>query len=221
MTKKLIIWDIDGTLLLTGGAGKVAFGIVFLEMYGIENAWQDIKPHGRTDVSLIKECYEMHFNKMPTDDEVQEITKRYIKVMPDALNNSANFRLMPHVVETLNKFSKMQGVTMGLATGNFKETAWDKLKTGKIEQYFTFGGYGCDGEDRLHLTEKALENGEKMIGGKADEVFLIGDTVNDVNCGIQIGATVVAVCTSNASQDELKAAGAHIVIKDLSDLPEI
>ena len=119
MPKTVILWDIDGTLLLTGGAGKAAFNTIFKDLYNEDDIWQDLKPDGKTDIAIIKECYSKRFNKLPTEAEIERITDAYIKENKLELKTAPRFRLMPFVVETLNKLSQNDDIVMGLATGNF------------------------------------------------------------------------------------------------------
>jgi phosphoglycolate phosphatase len=214
----LILFDIDGTLLLTGGAGKVAFNRVFEELYGETEIWQDVTPDGRTDDSLVHEVYQKRFGKIPNPDELSKIAARYNELMAEELPRSERFRLMPFARETLTKLAAQPHVHLGLATGNYEAAAWHKLKHAGLDHHFTFGGFGSDAFDRLKLTQIALERGIQRIGTTPESVYLIGDTIHDVTCGKAIGAKTIAVCTGSTKAEELKEAGADWVLTDLSGL---
>jgi len=218
MSKTIILWDIDGTLLLTGGSGKAAFNRIFKELYNEDNIWDDLHPDGKTDTAIIKECYQRRFQKSPTEEEIDRIKEAYIKENKIELKNAPRFHLMPYVEKTLNKLSLNPTIAMGLATGNYREPGFDKLKRGQIDHHFNFGGFACDSEDRLKLTQIALENAIEYIREEPKDVYLIGDTVHDIRCGNEIGATTIAVCTGSTTKEVLKDAGADEVINDLSEL---
>jgi phosphoglycolate phosphatase len=218
---KIILFDIDGTLLLTGGAGKHAFNRIFKDLYNEEAIWQDIQPGGRTDVSLIKECFDKRWSREPSEDEIKAVKQAYIEALPAELPKSENFRLMPHVKETLTALKDRKDVALGIVTGNFKDTAWQKLKHAELDSYFHFGGYGCDSEDRLELTEVAIENAMEFTGDIDSEIYVIGDTVADMQCGKAVFATTIGVCTGPASRAELEAEEPAFVLNDLSEFPKI
>ena len=101
--KKLILFDIDGTILLTGGAGKTAFEEVFSRLFGVDNAWQEIHPDGRTDPSLIEELFQKNLGRLPSSAELNSVTELYAEAMGRALHTAPNFRLMPGVAALLEE----------------------------------------------------------------------------------------------------------------------
>lgn len=213
----IFLWDIDGTILLAGGAGMRSFNRVFEDLYGEKNIWQDIHPDGRTDPSLIEEMYQKRFSRLPTPAEYQKIQDVYHVYLEDDLNQSPGFRLMPHVEDVLGQLKKNPDINLGLATGNFRIAAELKLKRAGFDGFFDFGGFGCDSQDRLTLTSLALQRGHDFTGKKDSPIFLIGDSIHDVNCGNAIGATTIAVCTGGTKRDALEKAKATHVIDDLSE----
>lgn len=221
MSKIIILFDIDGTLLLTGGAGKDAFNHVFKELYNEDEIWNNIHPDGRTDYSLIKECYEKRFKKSPSATEIKNIKTAYENIFLEKLASQSNFRLMPFVKDVLNKLSQNKSLLLGIATGNFQKPAWQKLKHGGIDHHFSFGGFSCDSEHRLELTQAAKLRGEKILGETAKKIYVIGDSIHDVRCGNAIDATTIAVCTGSTSRNDLEKNGAHHVIDNLSELSKL
>lgn len=217
--KRLILFDIDGTLLLSGGAGKQAFNQVFWERYQIEDAWQDIHPDGRTDPSLISELIERHFQRRPDSAEARALQEAYTRALAETLPLAERFRLMPGVIELLEYLAAQEGVLLGLATGNFEETAYLKLAHGNLRRYFQCGGFGSDSHDRINLTRAALERGMQMLGRKveAEEVLLVGDSIHDVNAGRHLGLTTVAVCTGSTPREKLASYRPDFILDSLAD----
>lgn len=215
---KIILFDIDGTLLLTGGAGKTAFETVFQEHFQISGAWQDIHPDGRTDPSLIDELFRKNLSRLPTEGEREAVAAAYAAAMEKALQSAPRFRLMPGVSQCLADL-KAEGFLLGLATGNFEATAYQKLRRASLHEYFSFGGFGSDHADRFELTRVAMERGMAKWGRaiEARDFLLIGDTVHDVECGKRCGMMTAAVATGRTTSQELAAQRPDYLFPDLSD----
>lgn len=219
--KTVFLWDIDGTLLLTGGAGQASFDRVFEELYGEKYIWDNIKPDGRTDESIIEELFLKRFKRNPIKKEKREIIKLYNKAMGEEVHKASRFRVMPKAKETLEKLSQDKNIVMGLATGNFEISAKHKLRKAGLLEYFSFGAYGSDSSDRLKITKLALKRAYEHLGCKPKEIYLVGDTIYDVRCGNKIGVKTIAVCTGATTREQLQKAGAAWVIEDLSKFSKI
>lgn len=221
--KNLILFDIDGTLLLTGGAGKISFNQVFSDLYQIEGAWQNIHPDGRTDPSLIQELFETNLGRQAREGELSRVKEAYIRSMPEALKKAEQFRLMPGVKELLSLLAEREIGLMGLATGNFEATAYQKLEHAGLGEFFSFGGFGSDHYDRLKLTRLAVARGQQKMGRllEPEDVFLIGDTPNDIRCGKLLGLTTIGVATGSTPMKELKSYRPDFLLEDLSALEEV
>jgi Predicted phosphatases len=221
--RKLILFDIDGTLLLTGGAGKAAFDRCFAELYGLGEAWRDIHPDGRTDPSLIEELFEKNFQRKPSVQERTQVQDVYTAAMETALQSAERFRLMPGIVELLTRIEQRRLGLVGLATGNFEATAWQKLRRAQLEKFFSFGGFGSDHEDRLTLTRIAVERGKKMLqrNVKPEDVVLVGDTCRDIECGRRLGLVTLAVATGSTPHEQLAQARPDFLYRDFSDLDAV
>lgn len=216
----LVLWDIDGTLMLSGGAGDRAMDRAFTLLHNTKDIWT-IHPHGKTDIVIFKQLYQNRFRRLPTDTEIENLKKAYIEFLREELVEAPDLRLMPHVKETLEIFHSNPNICQGLATGNFEITGRMKLKRAGIDHYFSFGGFACDSEDRQTLTHRALEKGIAHIERTPERVYLIGDTVNDIRCGQGIGATTIGVCTCATPRADLEKAGADYVLSDLSEVNKI
>ena len=221
--RKLIIFDIDGTLLLTGGAGKIAFDRVFSELFGIEGAWQEMHPDGRTDPSLIRELFKKNCGRFPLPEEYDQIVESYTRNMASALQETQNFRLMPGILELLRKIEERRLGLLGLATGNFESTAYLKLERGGLRDFFSYGGFGSDFRDRLKLTKLAVERGHQRLGRRLEpeEIILVGDTDHDVRCGKLLGLTTIAVATCTTPKSVLASLRPDFLLDRLSPLEEI
>lgn len=220
--RRLILFDIDGTLLLTGGAGKAAFDQVFAELFGIAGAWKEIHPDGRTDPFLIEELFEKNLGRRPSPGEEGRVRESYSRKMAQTLQEAPRFRLMPGVTELLPALARQSGVVMGLATGNFEETATLKLKRGDLSDFFSFGGYGSDHRDRLQLTRIALQRGHQKAGGNVspEDCFLVGDTAHDIRCGKLLGLTTIAVATGSTPKAELDRHRPDFLLDSLEETEE-
>lgn len=221
--RKLVIFDIDGTLLLTGGAGKAAFDRVFRDQYGIEGAWRDIHPDGRTDPSLIRELFEKNLGRGPRPEEEMRVTLAYAAAMAEELPRSERFRLLPGVLQLLEILQQRGLALLGLATGNFESTAGHKLRRAKLDHFFHFGGYGSDHADRPELTRIAMERGLQKLGRRVppEEILLVGDTIHDIDCGRRLGMTTIAVATGSTTRLQLEAARADFVVDSFGSLEEV
>jgi phosphoglycolate phosphatase len=221
--RRLILFDIDGTLLLTGGAGKMAFDRVFTQLYGIENAWGDIHPDGRTDPLLIAELFEKNLLRKPSPQEEWKVRDLYAEHMAQTLEQAMRFRLMPGVDRLLPALAAHGSFSLGLATGNFEETAYLKLRKAGLEKFFPFGGFGSDFADRLQLTRTALQRGYQQAGAfvSPEDCFVVGDTVHDIRCGRLLGLTTVAVATGSTTRQELSRHRPDFLLDSLEATEEV
>lgn len=215
---KMVVFDIDGTLLLAGGIGRIAFNRVFQEMFGFENIWQNYDPHGKTDSIIITDLAESRLGKQLNDLEKAEIKNRYIRYFDEMFDQTENFRLLPGVVKLLGVLQK-QKLHLGIATGNYQETAARKLKRGAIDHYFSFGGYGSDSHNRVELTAKSLERGFQIINRKIDpsSIFLVGDAQADIESAKALGVRSIGVATGSLSVEKLQAFNPDYLLPNLED----
>lgn len=217
----LVLFDIDGTLLLTGGAGREAFNRVFVELYNEADIWQNVVPDGRTDDSLVDEVYRKRFGRAPSPSEHQKIAARYNEVMAEEIPRSARFRLMPFATEVVKTIHAQPHFLLGLATGNYETAAWHKLRHAGLDSYFEFGGFGSDSIERVELTKKAILRGQDRAKSPIHSITLVGDSIHDVSAGKANDAHVIAVTTGSTPAHELKAAGASEVLENLEALPRL
>jgi len=177
--KKMLLFDIDGTLLLTGGAGKVAFDRAFKEVLSVDDAWGDTAPHGKTDPVIVSEIAHRTIGRAITEEEYDRLTELYSLYFGEAIGDSPLFRLMPGVPELLERLAEDKNYFLGIQTGNLEETARHKLERGNIAHYFSFGGYGSDSGDRPEILASAIKRGKKLhktgpILPRSLDVLLLG-----------------------------------------------
>ena len=213
--KKLILFDIDGTLITAGGAGTRAMNFAFRELFGIEEAFSNIPMAGKTDIQIMKEGLKTH--GLPyLDGNVGRMTEKYIDFLKVEINNPER-RLKQGVQEALDMMKGMD-MTIGLLTGNLRAGARIKLGACGIDQYFIDGAFGSDHEDRDRLLPVALEKfSARGFDFLPEDCVVIGDTPRDVQCAKIHGARCIAVATGPYSREELLTTEADIVVRSLSE----
>lgn len=214
----LLLFDVDGTLILTGGAGIRAFQRVLRELFKMEATTDGIRFHGRTDPEIVEDIFLKGLSRSPTPEELEAICSRYLAYLEEEVRGSPGYRVMPGFPHLLEILAGRADVRMGLATGNLEGAARIKLSRADMNRYFPFGGYGSDAKDRTVLIQKAIERGRTLIRRPQQEirVFVIGDTDLDITCGRQAGATTVAVATGGDSWETLRDASPDYLFQDLS-----
>ncbi len=219
--KKLILFDIDGTLVDTGKAGSRSLDIIFHEYFSIQNAFEKINMAGKTDIQIIKEGLSKH--NLPCEKQiVSELIELYLETLSMEINNS-NRRTMPGVQEILELLDNHNRFfALGLLTGNMERGARIKLGAFDLNNYFPFGAFGSDDEDRNNLLPHALKRFQDIYRKKVDysDCIIVGDTPRDVYCSKPYGAYCIAVATGPYSAATLRKAGADSVMEDLSDIIE-
>ncbi|HEX6689144.1 MAG TPA: HAD family hydrolase [Solirubrobacterales bacterium] len=215
---RAILFDIDGTLLVTGGAGGVAWQRGFEELYGVD---ADIAEHtdaGMTDPEIVKIVFREVIGREGTEEERAKAIGCYLKHLPGAVAESDGYRVMPGIEELLDRLIEA-GVLLGLVTGNIEAAAHIKLARGHLNRFFSFGGYGSDSADRTEVTKAALSRG-KLVSGDTlqnSSCISVGDTPRDVTAGHGAGIKVVGVATGSYSVEELEQAKADWAIADVTD----
>ncbi len=219
---KLVLFDIDGTLVLTGGAGMRAMDRTFHQLFGTERALQGVTLAGRTDRVIVSDALERLAPGVPLDDRwlasFREIYCGYLEgEIADGV--ASGKRILPGVRPLLDTLSARDDVALGLLTGNFSRSARIKLDHFGLWHYFAWGAFGDDHVDRNELLPVALAAAREARGLDVPpgRVFVIGDTPNDVACARSGGAQAIAVATGPSSVDDLWASGADVVFGDLSD----
>lgn len=211
-----ILFDIDGTLLHTGGAGAVAWQRAFLELYEAEANIEEHTHAGMTDPEIAEIVFREVLGREGGDVERAEAIGCYLGHLADAVAESEGYFVIEGIEELLTRLAA-EGVLLGVVTGNIEPAAHIKLARGDLNRYFAFGGYGSDARDRTELTRKALERGAEASRTPLDleRTIAVGDTPRDVKAGHGAGIRVVGVATGSYSVEELKDAGADWAIENV------
>jgi phosphoglycolate phosphatase-like HAD superfamily hydrolase len=211
------LWDIDGTLIQSGGAGERALVVALREEFGIAGTLEDIELAGRTDPWIARRVLAK-FTVPDTTENVSRYLGRYLRALPGEVNNP-QARTLPGIRELLTAFKNRQDVAQGLLTGNLRRGAEIKLTHHDLWVHFEFGAFADDSETRDELGPHAVRraSAHHSVEFSADRVFVVGDTPHDIACGKIIGAQTIAVATGRFSVEELRACEPTAVFRDLSD----
>jgi phosphoglycolate phosphatase-like HAD superfamily hydrolase len=216
----LVLFDIDGTLVLTGRAGMRAMNRACEEVVGHDAALSGIAVAGRTDWIILQDVLDKHGRTL---DEalLDELRRRYVEHLAEEILNRGEGAkaVMPGIRELLAALAARDDVALGLLTGNFIEGARIKLEYFDLWKYFPCGAFGGDASDRNELVPIAIRRARECGIADVDpsRVIVVGDTPHDVACAVAVGAIPVAVATGGYSVDQLRATGADLVFSDLSD----
>lgn len=212
-----ILWDIDGTLMSSQGAGTKAMNDAFEACFGIANAFDDVAMSGCTDPWIFRQGYDMHRVTEPFEAALARFDAEYRAALPRRLA-SAKITLKPGLPALLDTLAARADLGSGLLTGNFEHGAETKLRAAGIWHYFAVGAYGSDDEDRNRLLPHALRRfREKGRHFEPARTVVIGDTTRDVACARAHGARSVAVATGGHRIDDLRASRPDLALPSLAD----
>ena len=212
---RLLLFDIDGTLIASGGAGRDAIADAFSEEYGLSGV-DGVQIDGRTDTGIFEDALRLA-GVDPTPADVARMTEAYIARLPEALRTHDG-RVLPGVVDLLDGLTGADAI-VGLATGNVVRGAELKLRHYGLWNRFAGGGFGDVSSDRDRVLAAAVEELARVGGVKPADAnpVVIGDTPRDVSAGHAVGARVLAVATGNYEEAALRESGADHVLPDLRD----
>lgn len=210
------LFDIDGTLLASGGAGKAALESAFTEEFGVPLRVQ-IPYSGRTDRAIARDLLRLH-EIDETAENWQRLQAGYLARLPDSLNRHHG-RVLPGILTLLQRLQKRGDIVLGLLTGNVRAGARVKLGHFGLFEHFAFGGFGDLHFDRDDVAREALGAARTHLGPTVlpQRVWVIGDTPLDVRCARAIGAQVVAVATGMHTVEQLRACAPDLTLGDLAD----
>lgn len=218
--RKLVLFDIDGTLVLTGGAGLRAMNRACADIAGHDDALADIPVAGRTDRIILTDIVAKLGRELD-EGLLAELRQRYLLHLREEIELPGRGvkAVMPGIRELLDALSARDDVFVGLLTGNFEEGARIKLGHFGLWRYFRCGAYGDDSADRNALVPFALERARQLglPDLSAEHILVVGDTPHDVACAHAVGALPVGVATGGFTSDQLRTSGADIVFEDLSE----
>ncbi|MDQ2882782.1 MAG: HAD family hydrolase [Actinomycetota bacterium] len=213
-----ILFDIDGTLIITGGAGAASWRMAFDELYGIPADIGQFTDTGMTDPDVGRQTFVAVLHRQPTRTEFAKLLERRLHYLYQTVADSPGYRVLDGVEDLLPALLD-QGYLLGIVTGNLEASAHIKLHRAKLNRYFSFGGYGSDSTDRGELTRIALHRAALVSGEPVSpaQCLAVGDTPHDAEGAHAAGIACVGVASHNFSAEQLKAGGADYVIASLKD----
>ncbi len=220
--QRLILFDVDLTLVTLTGCNLLALNSAFEEVHGIPDAFQDVVFGGGLDLPLMTEMYKK-WGITKGDSigapDLSAFKTVYFEELGDGLEDWSEGYMCPGARDLLEALSKEPGVQLGLETGNFREAAFLKLRKFGLDVFFEEGGFGGDWMTRMEVVADAIAKCQTLSGRVYDhrEIFLIGDSPSDVEAGKANGINTVAVATGLRDLESLQALNPTHVFEDLSD----
>lgn len=215
---RILLFDIDGTLVSTGGAGAVAWRRAFEDLYGIPADIGEFTDAGMTDPDVGAKTFAAVLHREPTPHELAQVLQRRLEYLPEAVAESTKYRVLPGVPERLRQLSR-DGHLLGIITGNGDGAAHIKLARGDLNRWFTFGAYAGANVERADIVRQAVQKGEALLGEDVPntEIFVVGDTPRDIEAAHAAGCTAIAIATGHHDAAALKEAGADHVLETMEE----
>ena len=214
----LFLFDIDGTLISSGGAGEYSMRLAVQDMFGVENGLEGVEIAGRTDQLITQNVFKK-FGVEWTPEGATEFLDLYLRHLAAELPRKKG-RLLPGIIELLEALKSRPGVALALLTGNLERGAQIKLTHYGVWDYFEFGAYADDHADRNRLGPFAQARARERHGVEfpPERIFVLGDTPHDITCGRAIGAKTVAIATGGFTREQLAAHEPDFLFDDLGDV---
>ncbi len=205
---KLFLFDLDGTLVSTGGAGLRALDLVLEKTFGQKNMSDGCDPQGKTDPAIFREIVRTRLGREMTPAEYSQLCDGYLRFLSVEVRYAKNYRILPGVEKFLDHLITRGDILLGLGTGNLEAGARLKLQRSQLNPYFPFGGFGSDAEIRFQLLQHGHQRAEKRCGQSIlpEDVYVIGDTELDIKAAAKAGYRSVAVAREGYDIDKLKSA---------------
>jgi len=218
MTKPaVVLFDVDETLIHTGGSGARSWNAAFEKLYGIP---ADIGQHssaGETDPQVARETFQGVLGRVPAQDELGKLYAHYLLYLAVDIWTSEQYRVLPGAQDVLARLAE-SGVMLGLVSGAMEGAARTKLAPANLNRFFVFGAYGSDSPDRSELTKLAIVKATRMHDRLTPaQVYVVGDTPHDIDAAKAAGAVSVGVATGRFTKQNLSAAGADHALGSLEE----
>jgi len=223
MKKKIMLFDIDGTLVKAGGSGLLALNRAIVSMGGKKNICDYFQLQGSTDNVNFTNAFISAFGRKPNKKEFQILKEKYLKYLPLEVKKAVKYKRykkIKGIEKFLNYLLKRKDILIGLGTGNLKEGAYHKLKPSGFFKYFNFGGYGTDSFKRDKVLQKAVKRAEKILKEKVNpgQVYVIGDTEKDVEAAKSSGYHIGIVLDGFGNVEKIRKNSPEIMEKNFSNL---
>ena len=213
---RAVLFDIDGTLISTGGAGARSWRYAFQELHGVPADIGQFTDAGMTDPTVARLTFHSAIGRDPSATELATVMAAYLDRLPHEVEHSEKYRVLDGAEDVLRRLGR-DGILLGITSGAVEAAAHIKLARAGFNRFFPFGGYGSDSPDRVELTKCALARGGRLLGETLDpsEVFVVGDTPKDVEAAHGAGCVAVATATGHYSREQLEETGAEHVLDSL------
>ncbi len=219
--KRLLLFDIDGTLINSAGAGVQALRDVLHSQFGIADELDGIEVAGRTDAGIVHQILRKQQIE-PNESNTARFLNQYVELLANELPRRKG-QILPGVRDLLKRLQAKPNIVLALLTGNVKRGAKLKLEHYGLWEFFEFGAYSDDHHDRNELGEFARKRAEEKHGRQftAADIDVIGDTPHDIACGKAIGARTIAIATGNFSKTELASHAPDRIFENLAEIEDV
>ncbi len=213
-----ILFDVDGCLISSGGAGTRSWRYAFERLHGVPADIGAFTDDGMTDPTVGRLTFARVLGREPTDREMARLLATYLERLGGEVARSPGYRVMPGVAALLPRLTAA-GILLGIVSGALEAAAHIKLARGDLNRFFCFGGYGSDADDRAELTRLAVERAGRIHGHplEAARLLVVGDTPRDIDAAHAVGAVAVGVATGKYTVEALRAAGADHALATLEE----
>lgn len=221
---KLILFDIDGTLVNTGGAGSRAFSRALETTFGLSGGLNGVRLDGKTDLQIVREVFQRQGLCLEVSEEsARELFGSYVEFLEGELDEvGLQYQVLPGVSELLSDLNCNPAFLLGIASGNIAEGARLKLEKGRLNKFFPIGGFGSDAESRTELIRIAIQRAAEYVNpGQLNSVTVIGDTPRDISHGQEAGARVIAVASGFYTLNQLKECRPNLAVESLSPIEPV
>jgi len=214
---EIVLFDIDGTLIDTGGAGGRAWNLAFKRLYGESVDIGEFTEAGMTDPVVASTTFKAVLGRDPSSRELSKLLHAYLFVIADTVAESPGYRVLEGVEPLLKELTE-EGVLLAIVSGALEAAAHAKLGRGGLNQYFATGGYGSDSADRTEVTLRSLHRAERVRGKEADptRVLVVGDTPRDIAAAHGAELVGVGVATGAFTVEQLTDSGADVALETLA-----
>lgn len=215
----LLLFDIDGTLLISNGVGRRSITHALSDVVGRSVSTDNVSFSGRTDPAIVRDMLSgSGFTPREIDQLMPQCLARYQQTLMETIGEE-HITLMPGVPDIIDRLLAFEDVQLALVTGNLQPTAYAKLTAAKLAQHFPFGAFGSDNEIRNELPGMAMQRAhdQGMTWVRPDRTVIIGDTEHDIGCARHAGVRAVAVATGMVSHKSLDACRPDLLLHDMSD----
>ncbi len=221
---KIVLFDIDGTIMVSHGCGRRASERAFELTFGLSDTWGSVEAHGRTDPLIFRDIANCALGRELSDSEAATLKRHYLTQLETELAPDEACSVLPGVTELVAHLSAIPSVHLGLQTGNFESSARAKLKRIGLSHWFAFGGFAEDFGERHTIVARALKSAKELLSvepARPEDLIVIGDTPLDIEAGSIYGATTIAVATGKYSFEDLASHKPTAVFHNLAELNSV